>query len=325
MSHAEPIAPTAEELRAQLITDVREGLCRPGQKVLPARHLYDALGSALFEAITLLPEYGLTRADERVLRRCAPQLRERLPRPPLIVELGSGSGRKTRTILHAFGGAGPLPAYAPIDISAAALDLCVKELSGMARVTPLHARYLDGVGLASQGRAPGQPLLLLFLGSTIGNFARAEADEFLGALRARLRPGDLLLLGTDLRKDPERTLAAYDDPTGVTAAFNRNVLGRINRELGADIDLRAFDHQARYDEREGRVEMHLVARRPLAASVPAAGARFTMERGESIWTESSHKFHPDEVRALVAAAGLRCEAQWVDEEWPFCESLCIVP
>lgn len=329
MSHAHtdtalaPSAPTVDELRAQLIEDVREGLGRSGQKALPSRHLYDALGSALFEAITLLPEYGLTRADERVLARCAPRLRERFPRRPLVVELGSGSGRKTRTLLMALGGAGKRPVYAPIDISAAALDHCYKELSPLAEVTPIHARYLDGVERASRARDPGQPLLLLFLGSSIGNFEPAEAAALLRALRARLRPGDALLLGADLRKDARRTLAAYDDPTGVTAAFNRNLLGRANRELGADFELAAFAHEARYQEAEGRVEMHLVARRALRARVPAAGIAVSLRRGESIWTESSYKFHAEEVAALAAGAGLRCEAQWIDEEWPFCEALCV--
>lgn len=311
---------TEEGLRAQFITDVREGLSRPGQKELPSRHLYDALGSALFEAITLLPEYGLTRADERVLQRCARQLRERFPKEPRIVELGSGSGRKTRLLLAAFG---PRPSYTPIDISSAALAQCQKELAPLAEVTPIHARYLDGVQRASAARVPGQPLLLLFLGSTIGNFNPQEAADFLSALRARLRPGDALLLGADLRKDRARLLRAYDDPTGVTAAFNRNVLGRVNRELGGDFDLSAFTHQARYLEPEGRIEMHLVAQRDLSARVPAAGIAVSLRAGESIWTESSHKFHAEQIPALAETAGLRCVAQWTDEEWPFCEALCV--
>jgi L-histidine N-alpha-methyltransferase len=320
LSTAESESLSSEGLRAQFIRDVREGLSRPGQKELPSRHLYDALGSALFEAITLLPEYGLTRADERVLSRCARQVRERIPRDPLIVELGSGSGRKTRLLLEVFG---PRPSYAPIDISSAALQQCQKELSPLAQVTPIHARYLDGVQRASAGRLPGQPLLLLFLGSTIGNFSPAEAATFLRALRSRLRPGDALLLGADLRKDPARLLGAYDDPTGVTAAFNRNVLGRVNRELGGDFDLAAFTHQARYDQAAGRVEMHLVAQRAMDAHIPAAGLAVSLQQGETIWTESSHKFHLEDLVALTAAAAFGCEARWVDEEWPFCEALCV--
>ena len=217
----------------------------------------------------------------------------------------------------------PRPRYAPIDISSAALLQCEKELSPLAEVRPIHDSYVQGVARASAARRPGQPLLLLFLGSTIGNFDPHEAQAFLAGLRAALLTGDALLLGADLRKPPPVLLRAYDDPTGVTAAFNRNVLGRVNRELGGDFDLAAFAHEARYDEPIGRVEMHLVARRDMKATIAAAGVTIELHAGESIWTESSYKFSLSGLRALCQGAGLRCVAEWVDEEWPFCEALCI--
>jgi dimethylhistidine N-methyltransferase len=304
--------------------DVRDGLSRPGQKELPSVYLYDEVGTALFDAITLLPEYGLTRADERVLRKHAGEILERLPVPLLVTELGSGSGRKTRWILETLVRNGPVTYY-PIDVSATALARCKLELAalGPIGIVGLEQPYLDGLREVARRRADGTALLVLFLGSTIGNFERAAGEEFLRAVRGSLLPGDGLLLGTDLLKPVASLLAAYDDPLGVTAAFNLNLLARINRELGGGFDLSAFAHRARYDETLRRVEMHLVSSRRQTIPIPAADITVTFEKGESIWTEACHKFRTAEVRAMAGRCGFRCEAQWVDPEWPFAESLWI--
>ncbi len=310
--------------RAEFARDARIGLCEAKRKWLPARHLYDAVGSALFEAITHLPEYGLTRADERVLRRAAAALPGLLPSRGLIVaELGSGSGTKTRLLLEAFG-ASQVQSYCPIDISSEALERCRQELGGLVTVLPHHGAYVDGVRSLRDSRPAGVPLMLLFLGSSIGNLAPPERTSFLAALRSALRPGDYCLIGFDLVKPTADLLRAYDDPTGVTAAFNRNVLGRVNRELSASFDLGSFDHQARYDERERRVEMHLVATCDQGVRIPLADATCNLRRGETIWTESSYKFERDEIGADMQAAGLRQVAAWVDEEWPLLEGLWLV-
>lgn len=314
----------AEVSREQFLNEVVSGLTRTDQKQLPCSYLYDDLGSALFEAITYLPEYGLTRADQRLLERHAGDLAARFARTPLVAELGSGSGRKTRPILCAFrtGGSGADLTYSPIDISQAALAQCEKELAPFARIVPLLGSYLDGVAEAGRLRAEGQPLLVLFLGSTIGNFGRDKAREFLVKLRELLRPKDVLLLGADLIKPIERMLLAYDDPTGVTAAFNLNVLGRINRGLGGTFDLRHFRHQARYNPVERRIEMHLVSDRNQEIRIAAAGLSLRFYAGETIFTESSYKYTPEEIETLLASTGFRCLDMWIDKEWPFTETAC---
>ncbi len=169
-------------------------------------------------------------------------------------------------------------------------------------------------------RRPGESLLLLFLGSTIGNFERPCALEFLRDLRGFLRPGDALLVGADLVKELSRMLVAYDDPTGVTAAFNFNLLGRINRELGGNFELRNFEHLACWSERERRIEMHLRARTNQTVRIAECNLEVRFHAGETIWTESSHKFLPSEMFAMAAESGFRVEAQWVDRDWPFVES-----
>jgi L-histidine N-alpha-methyltransferase len=314
----------AGQVDATFASDVRAGLTKPHQKELPSAYLYDAIGTALFEAITLLPEYGLTRADERVLRRHARAIVERLPVPLVVTELGSGSGRKTRWILETLARSGPVTYY-PIDISAAALVRCKLELAtaGSIGVVGLERPYLEGLSEVAARRPPGQALLVLFLGSTIGNFERAAAQDFLRAVRSSLSPGDGLLLGTDLVKSSADLIAAYDDPAGVTAAFNLNLLARINRELGGNFALRHFAHQARYDEVRRRIEMHLVATRRQIVDVPASSITVVFEKGESIWTEACHKFRLGEMDSLASRCGFRQEAQWVDPEWAFAENLWI--
>jgi dimethylhistidine N-methyltransferase len=300
--------------------DVCEGLSQAGQKQLPCQYFYDAAGTALFEAITMLPEYGLTRADMRLIRRLAPELAGYMPAPAAIVELGSGSGWKTRRILESLAG-GEKPAYYPIDLSASALARCALEMATVAHVHPIEDSYLNGLGQAVCGRRPGDAVLVLFLGSTIGNFARAAAEDFLREVRACLMPGDGLLLGADLIKPVARMLLAYDDPAGVTAAFNRNLLARINRELYGDFALRSFAHEARWDRHHRRIEMHLRSLKPQHVSIRGAGVQFELRKDETIWTESCHKFQAGEIGEMAAAAGFKCRAQWLDDTWPFAESL----
>jgi dimethylhistidine N-methyltransferase len=302
--------------------DVRAGLTRSEQKTLPCKYLYDEIGSALFEAITFLPEYGLTRADTRVLQAHAGDLVELLPSNLITTELGSGTGTKTRSILEAIRER-QIAVYYPIDVSKTALAKCAQELSALGPVFPLEGTYLDGVRTVVERRAPGQTILLLFLGSTIGNFEPESAIDFLLALRVVLQPGDALLLGTDLVKPVETMLAAYDDPTGVTAAFNLNILGRINRELSADFDLRQFEHLARYNEQAQRVEMHLRSKTYQIASIHAADLIVDFVPNETICTEACHKFRPEQICAIARQSGFRLSAQWVDEEWPFAENLLI--
>jgi L-histidine Nalpha-methyltransferase len=302
----------------EFASDVRVSLAKP-QKELHSKYLYDELGSSLFEAITHLPEYGLTRADERLLRQHSPAIAALLPARIAVIELGSGVGQKTRHLLKAIGG--PALRYYPIDVSADALARCERDLSDIAEVHPLVQSYLDGMARATAERAAGEALLVLFLGSTIGNFERPCALEFLRDLRRALLPGDALLIGADLVKEPGRMLAAYDDPTGVTGAFNLNLLGRINRELGGDFQLRDFAHEARWDEQHRRIEMHLRSRSNQTAFIAEADLTVTFRAGETIWTESSHKFQLPELNAMAEQTGFRVEDQWIDPDWPFAENL----
>lgn len=313
-----------DALQAEFARDVRVGLCNAGRKSLPAKYLYDMVGTALFEAITHVPEYGLTRADERILQRCAPILPQHFPSADIIVaELGSGSGSKTRPVLAAFP-PGRIRFYAPIDISSESVERCRRALGDLVEIRAHHGGYLDGVRELRLTRPTGVPLLLLFLGSSIGNFEQNERDAFLAEMRCQLLPGDCVLLGFDLVKSKVRLLKAYDDPTGVSAAFNRNVLGRVNRELGSDFDLASFDHVARYDEPNQRIEMHLVSRCDQRVSIPGAGGTCNLRRGETIWTESSYKFRTRQVRETMKSAGFSQLAEWVDAEWPFLEGLWTV-
>jgi len=305
----------------EFASDVRNGLAKP-QKELHSKYLYDELGSVLFEAITHLPEYGLTRADERLLQRHARDIASLLPSPVAVIELGSGVGQKTRHLLRAIGGSGLR--YYPIDVSADALARCERDLSDVAQVYPLVQSYLDGMARATAERRPGESFLLMFLGSTIGNFERKCALEFLGDLRRSMLPGDMLLIGADLVKECDRMLVAYDDPTGVTGAFNLNLLGRINRELGADFQLRDFEHQARWNEQHRRIEMHLRSRLNQTAFISEADLTVTFRAGETIWTESSHKFQLPELDRMAEQAGFSVVGQWMDRDWPFAENLWTV-
>ena len=308
----------------EFAADVRAGLTRPGQKELPSKYLYDDVGSALFEVISHLPEYGLTRADERLLRRHANDIVDRVGGPVAVAELGSGSGRKTRWLLEAFARRQRI-SYYPVEISHSALVMCEKELSDIDRISILgfEREYLDGLLEVAAYRKHGERLAVLFLGSTIGNFDRPAAVDFLCEVRRILQPEDFLLLGTDLVKPSSQLVAAYDDELGVTAAFNMNLLARANRELAADFNLKQFEHVAKINPVARSVEMHLRSKRRQAVRIPMAEIVVQFEEGETIWTESSHKYTAEEMYEIAERTGFRCDLQWIDEQWPFAENLLV--
>ncbi len=312
--------PRGVEASPALAQAVRAGLSA-SPKTLPAALLYDDLGSALFEAITLLPEYEVTRADVRLLETRASDVASLLPNAD-VVELGPGAGRKARLFLERFASTRAVR-FSAIDVSEAALRDCrrtVEQLPNV-KVSTVQGRYLDGLNDVVAARRSGAPLLVLVLGSNLSNFERAEAQAFLAAIRALLRDGDALLLATDLDKPAAQLIPAYDDAVGVTAAFNKNLLVRLNRELSANFDVGAFQHEARWSTAHRRVEMHLVATRPLEVTLGATGDVFHFEHGESLWTESSHRFRTDELEHWGDAAGFVTEAQWVDPHWAFAHTL----
>jgi L-histidine Nalpha-methyltransferase len=308
-------------LTAEFSSDVAVGLSLPGQKELPSKYLYDEVGSALFDVICLLPEYGLSRAGMRLLQRHSHEIVSLLPTPVVVAELGSGSGQKTRLLLQALSGRQRVNYY-PIDISGSALTRCQLEIGQMdlVSIVGFESAYLEGLQEVAARRREGERILVLFLGSTIGNFDRPAGDQFLREVRRILSAGDALLLATDLEKPIAQLLLAYDDAAGVTAAFNLNLLARINRELGADFDLGKFEHVARYDESERRVEMHLRSKVWQRVTIHP-GEKFYLREGETIWTESSHKYNPQEVIRMGERTGFRCAQQWFDAEWPFAQNL----
>ena len=308
----------------QFAQEVRTGLTRPCQKELPSRYFYDEVGSALFEVISVLPEYGLTRADQRILRQHAETIVARIPSPVIVAELGSGSGKKTRWILEALAHRQPT-IYHPIEISPAALAMVERELYRLDSVSILgfETEYLDGLRRVAARREANHRLLVLFLGSSIGNFDREPGEEFLHRVRQALIPGDALLLGTDLEKPIKQMIQAYDDPTGVTAAFNLNLLARINRELDGDFALSQFRHLARYDKEHRRIEMHLLSTVTQTVTIRKAALAVKLREGETIWTESSYKYNREEVGQMAQRTGFRCDGQWLDLEWPFAQSLFI--
>jgi L-histidine Nalpha-methyltransferase len=304
--------------------DIRAGLSKKGQKELPSKYLYDEIGSALFDVICLLPEYGLTRADERILQAHAEAIMALVPSPVVVAELGSGNARKTRWLLEAFCRRQPTTYY-PIEISRSALATAKLRLQEIERISVVgfEKEYLDGLLAVAARRPAGHHILVLFLGSTIGNFDRPAGVRFLREIRRILKPGDAMLLSTDLEKSVPQLILAYDDPLGVTAAFNLNLLARINRELDADFDLKHFEHVVRFDHTERRIEMHLRSTRAQTVSIPKAGVTLHLRKDETIWTESSHKYNLEEVAQIATQSGFRCGAQWADSEWPFAESLLI--
>ena len=310
---------------ADLAEDVRAGLSKKGQKELPSKYFYDDIGTTLFEVISLLPEYGLTRADERLLREHADEMVVRIPSPVVVAELGSGNAHKTRWLLEALCRR-QATTYYPIEISRSALASARMHLQHIDCISIIgfEKEYLEGLLAVAALRPPGQHILVLLLGGTIGNFDRPAGIHFLRQLRENLTLGDALLLGTDLEKPVSQLIHAYVDPLGVTSAFNRNLLARINRELHANFNLNHFEHVVRYKPAERRIEMHLRSTLPQTVNIPEAGLRVNFRENETIWTESSHKYSVAEVAQMARQAGFRCDAQWVDAEWPFAESLLVV-
>jgi L-histidine Nalpha-methyltransferase len=309
---------------SEFAADVRDALTKAEQKELPSKYLYDGLGSALFEAICALPEYGLTRADARLLQKHASEIVGRLPGTVQVAELGSGSGKKTRWILEALSRR-QKTYYYPIEISPSALEACKKELEqiDLISVVGYEETYLEGLRSVARYRKEGERLLVLFLGSTIGNFDRDAAETFLWEVRETLIQGDALLLGTDLMKNVETQVLAYADPTGVTSAFNLNLLGRINRELGANFNLSRFRHEVLWNADQRRIEMHLRSLSRQSVEIPVAALTIMLDEDETIWTESSHKYYPDEIAPMAEKTGFYCDAQWIDREWPFAQNLLL--
>jgi L-histidine Nalpha-methyltransferase len=314
-------APAAEAVQ-DFADEVRRDLTRT-PKQLQSKYLYDGLGSSLFEAICFLPSYRITRAEGRLLRRVASEMVSGLSDPVTLVELGCGSGDKLAMIAEALRNRRRAVAVHLVDISPVALEHSERALGRLDYVSVVghRATYEEGLRQLARGRRSGGSVLVLFLGSNIGNFDPPAADGFLKEIRGALRPGDALLLGADLVKPEADLLLAYDDPLGVTAAFNRNLLLRINRELGADFDVSAFAHRAVWNERARRVEMHLVSAKDQEVSIPRARCSVRFASGETIWTESSYKYTPEEVLSLGAAGGFRSRQQWLDGDALFALTL----
>jgi L-histidine Nalpha-methyltransferase len=327
---------TATAPVSPLLTDAISGLTA-SPKTVPSWYLYDALGSALFEAICRLPWYEVTRAEQRLLEQHGLTICTRA-NPRLIVELGPGSGEKLATLIRPATQVHPSLHLHLVDISAAALEQASRTLGQLthARITTSRATYEDGLrelasmrssrpsgpytsspSSSSSAAAPipihgGGRVMVLFLGSNLGNFDPPYAHALLTQIRAALQPGDTLLLGLDLVKPESVLRLAYDDPLGVTAAFNRNLLARLNGELGADFDVDRFAHAVRWDEAASRIEMHLVSRGAQTVQLRHASRTVAFEDGETIWTESSYKYELDDAERLGAAAGFRVRDQWVD-------------
>jgi dimethylhistidine N-methyltransferase len=288
---------------------------------MPPKYFYDARGSRLFEEITRLPEYYQTRAEREILERRAGEI-VRARRPGVLVEFGSGSASKTRTLLDAMRGASTLVGYAPVDVSA---DVSRRAAAALVREYP-DLRVEGVIGDFERPHAlpfPGQRRLFAFLGSTIGNFEPGEAVTFLRAVADEMTGDDAFLVGFDLVKDRETLERAYDDAAGVTAAFNRNLLHVLNRELGADFDPEAFAHRAVWNEARERIEMHLVAGSPQAVRIPAIDLDLRFEAGEGIRTELSHKYTRRSARALLAGGGLALADWWTDDADRFALGLAL--
>lgn len=308
------------------LRDAVEGLCaRP--KRLPAHCLYDTLGSRLFEAICELPWYPITRAERALLARERETIMARLGTPAALIELGGGNGEKLAILVE-----GPAARRRPaaahlIDVSQTAIESARRTLASWPGVTVRGHRgtYADGLRAAAAELEPGQSAMALFLGSNIGNLDADEAGRLLAEIAAVLRPGDSLLLGADLVKPERDLLLAYDDPLGVTAAFNRNLLVRLNRELDADFAVERFAHRVVWNAAASRVESHLVSQSAQTVRLGAAGCSIRFAQGETIRTENSYKYLPEEIAALGAGAGFALREQWVEPDAAFALTLFDAP
>ena len=308
-------------LESALRADAQAGLTAT-PKSLPPKWFYDANGSALFEKITELPEYYPTRAERSILAGKAHEI-ARLTRARTLVELGSGSSEKTKLLLSALRDAGTLRSYVPVDVSEPALvqaaDALTQEYPGL-DVQAVVSDFEEHLGLPASSN---ERRLIAFLGSTIGNLIPSERAEFLARVSAELKPGDSFLLGTDLVKDPAVLVAAYDDSSGVTAAFNKNVLAVLNTELGADFDLDAFEHVALWDPEQEWIEMRLRSLGNQTVHVPGIGLEVDFTDGEQMRTEVSAKFRREGVTAELAVAGLAIRSWWTDAAAQFGLSLSV--
>jgi dimethylhistidine N-methyltransferase len=301
-----------EATLAAVADAARRGLLR-GRKHLPAWLLYDDRGSALFEEITRLPEYYLTRTERAILVRHAAAMVDAAGGPLEIVELGAGSASKTRVLLQATLERQPRVRYVPVDVSSAALEQAREALRGVRGldVQPALARYPDELGFLRQGT--GARRLIVFLGSNIGNYDGPAAHQLLAGVRRHLRAGDALLIGADRRKSPSILLPAYDDAAGVTARFSKNLLTRLNRDLGGDFEPGRFQHVVRWNDRASRVELYLESAAAQRVTLAALGAKIDFAPRERIHTESSYKRTDAAMRRILARAGFTPEAAWMDE------------
>jgi len=300
------LEPELEDFRQAVV----EGLSSSPQKTLPCKFFYDATGSALFDEICNLDEYYPTRTEINILRDCVSELGTLIGDNRLLVEYGSGSSVKIRILLDQL----PLAAYMPIDISREHLQQSAQRIAEdypELAVLPVCADYSQLTDLPVYEKNPGLRKVGFFPGSSIGNFTPEEAQHFLQNVARQLQPGDGFIVGVDLKKDPEILHAAYNDAKGVTAAFNLNLLSRINQELDAEIDPTAFNHEAAYNDSHGRVEMHLVSKTD--QQIRLGDDQFELATDESIHTENSHKYDVDEFQQLADAAGLKPVKVWTDE------------
>ena len=317
MPDAPAVDTPASFLAARFAADVARDLALVPKR-LQAKYLYDDLGSSLFAAICRLPWYPITRAETDLLRQHRAAIAAASGQRVRIVELGCGTGEKLQVVTDGFVQCGNHAEVHLVDVSSLALEQARRTLASARLPVVCHrVPYEEGVVEATRARLPGQAILVLFLGSNIGNFDPPAAIHLLQSIRAPLEPRDRLLLGVDLVKAVRDLQLAYDDPLGVTAAFNRNLLVRMNRELDADFDVPAFEHVARWNAAESRVEMHLASTRRQTVRIPAAGITATFFTGETIWTESSYKYESAQVAAMARLAGFATSDLWIDEEARF--------
>jgi len=308
---------------AGLAEDVRKGLAAQPKRFLP-KYFYDELGSQLFEAICLLPEYYLTRAENEILQRYADEIAASVHGEITLVEMGSGSASKTRLVIEALLRRQPRLLFMPVDISASAIESSSRILLQSYPRLAIEAYAADYfAGLAELGKKQRKRTLALFLGSNISNFDRDEALRFLRALRSVLNKGDALLLGADLKKDPAILEAAYNDALGVTSAFNLNVLARINRELGGTFDLRSFKHRAFYNEALGRIEIYIESLFNQRVRIDKLELEVDFSVGELIHTENSYKYDMAGIAQLAAETGFERSRTWLDSQERFSSNLLL--
>jgi dimethylhistidine N-methyltransferase len=334
LAQTEPAQPSEAQLlihhlvrfdpSAGFAEDVRRGLSA-NPKSLSPKYFYDELGSQLFDAICLLPEYYLTRAENEIIERYADEIVNAIAGEKTLLEMGSGSASKTRLIIEALLKQQPRLLFMPVDISASALESSSRILLQSfprLRIEAYAAEYFDALAVLSE-RQPRGRTLALFLGSNISNFGREEAPKFLRALRRVLKTGDALLLGADLRKDRSVLEPAYDDALGLTAAFNLNLLSRVNRELGGNFTLRAFKHHAFYNDEIGRVEIYIESIPAQTVKITSLDLEVQFDAGERIHTENSYKYDLSGIAQLASDTGYTCSRTWLDSQKRFSSNLLL--